>query len=98
MTKMQVLSARNGLVKVWGTYDETNVVELQEGVLPVYEYSEIELENPDAFRVELYVQDSDGRIIDIQRTDGTSWAHPMGQRFKTTCTFRLRVQDPEEQP
>lgn len=95
MPRVTLLSARNGLVKVSGTYDENVVVELQEGVLPVYEFSELELENPQRFRVELLVEDSDGRTIDVQRTDGTAWSHPSGKRFKTSCTFRMRVQDPE---
>lgn len=90
-----VLNARNGLVKVNVAYDEDHIVGYQEEVLPIFEYQEIELENPQAFRVDLYIEDVDGRIIDIQRIDGTSWAHPEGKRFKTTCTFRLVTRDPE---
>lgn len=95
IVRKTVASLRNGLVKVNVAYDDENVVGEQAPGFPIYEYSEIELENPQGFRVELEVVDSDGRIIDIQRTDGVSWAHPMGQRFKTTCSFRVTVREPE---
>lgn len=95
LQRRTVLNLRNGLVKVNVAYDDEVVVGMQEGVLPIYEYSEIELENPEAFRVDLYIEDEDGRIIDIQRVDGTSWAHPIGKRFKSTCTFRVVVREPE---